>query len=290
MHLSRRALLGLIALRLVQQMAFAQSDAVFRGSAITCIEGRSESVSMRSTSRLPEASGTVKVECRGGTTEIDVEFDSMKPASLFGGDYNTYVLWVVPPGGSAENLGEVLLVGDQARLQASTAARAFAVLVSAEPHYLVKSPSSFVVLETGDDSHDQNVEQPLISGVYNFSRSSLSDVKEANGPVHSEVRQAFTAVRLAERSGAARYAADELSHARLELDRTLKIWHERKDRTEIAAQARETIRLAVAAQRLAEERAFGVTRGDTEGSGGGKSESPGARSARSDTHEEGKQK
>jgi hypothetical protein len=203
-------------------------------------------------------------------TEIDVELDSMKPASLFGGDYNTYVLWVVPPGGPAENLGEVPIEDDQGRLRASTRTCSFVVLVSAEPHYLVEAPSAFIVLETHGDDGNAIVEQPLISSIYNYSRSSLADVKEAKGKVHSDVRQAFTAVRLAGRAGAGSLAADELAQAQRALDATLALWHERKDRSIIAAQARETIRLAVAARRLAAERALQGTRG-AEGSGGGNS-------------------
>src|SRR5436190_19304525 len=88
-------------------------DALREAPAVSCMAGTSERVSMRSTDGLPEASGSAKLERRGGTTEIEVELDSMKPASLFGGDYNTYVLWVVPPSGRAENLGEIPLKGSR---------------------------------------------------------------------------------------------------------------------------------------------------------------------------------
>ena len=266
MRASRPVFLGLLAL----QLAFGRPDTVYRGTAVKCIEGRSERASMRSTSRLPEASGGARVERRGGMTEIDVELDSMKPASLFGGDYNTYVLWVVPPGGPAENLGEVPIEDDQGRLRASTRTCSFVVLVSAEPHYLVEAPSAFIVLETHGDDGNAVVEQLLVSGIYNYARSTLADVKEAKGKVHSDVRQAFTAVRLAGRAGAGSLAADEMAQAQRALDATLALWHERKDRSIIAAQARETIRLAVAARRLAAERALQGTRG-AEGSGGGNS-------------------
>src|SRR5437867_1343752 len=115
--------------------------------AMTCCQGLNEKIPLRSTDRLPEAGGEARVERHGGTTHIDVEIDSMKPASLFGGDYNTYVLWAVPPMGPAENLGELQLDGDRATLAASTDATSFALLVTAEPHFLVRAPSAFVVLE-----------------------------------------------------------------------------------------------------------------------------------------------
>jgi len=199
----------------------------------------------------------------------------MKPASLFGGDYNTYVAWVVPPGGRAENVGEVLLDGSHGHLKASTSASAFALLITAEPHYLVNAPSAFVVLENEFDRERPNVELSLIQGFYNFSRSALDEVKEAKGEVRSDVKQAFTAVRLARRAGAATLAAPELAEAQRTLEQTLDLWHERKDRTQIAAQARETVRLAVAAQRLAEGRGLQESRVAMEGSGGGKGETEG---------------
>src|SRR5947208_12722602 len=73
-------------------------------AAIKVRSGASERIRLRSTDRLPGAGGEVRIERKGGTTEIEVNLDAMKPASLFGGDYNTYVLWAVPPGGPAENL------------------------------------------------------------------------------------------------------------------------------------------------------------------------------------------
>lgn len=225
---------------------------------------------LRSTERLPEASGVVKVERRGGTTELEAEFGSMKPASLFGGDYNTYVLWVVPPQGAAENLGEIRLDGDRGRLHASTSAGVFAVVVTAEPHFLVNIPSPFVVLENKPAANGLEVHYPVLEGVYNFGRSTLVDSKEAKGEVRTDVRQAFTAVRLAQRAGAPGLASDEYMRAERALDQTLSLWHQHADRQEIAAQARETVQLAVAAQHLAMDRGLHGTQLGTEGLGRGK--------------------
>jgi hypothetical protein len=199
----------------------------------------------------------------------------MKPASLVGGDYNTYVLWVVPPGGRAENLGELQLDGERAALAASTDATSFAVLVTAEPHFLVSAPSAFVVLENRPARQAPGIRYQLLEGVYNFERSSLDDVKPAKGRVHTEVKQAFTAVRLAQRAGAARLAPEELNEAQRALDETFDLWRRRVDRMEIATQAHETVRLALTAQRLAEDRAFLGARVQVEGLGGGNGEAGG---------------
>ncbi len=245
-------------------------------SAIVCLPDRLEKVHLRSTDRIPDANGETFVERSGGTTHIEVVVDSMKPASLFGGDYNTYVLWVMPPGEPAENAGEFSLDGTRAKLRASTAAATFGLLVTAEPHYLVDKPSAFVVLEKSPESGDSKIRYPVLEGFYNFRRTSLTDVKSARGEVHTEVRQAFTAVRLAQRAGAAALARPELMKAEKNLDRTLELWRQRADRMEITAQARETIRLAVAAQRLAMDRVLQDARVEGEGSGGGKVETEGS--------------
>jgi hypothetical protein len=247
-------------------------DATRETSAITALQGTTTKVQLRSTERLPGAAGEAKVERKGGTTEVEVRLDAMKPASLFGGDYNTYVLWVVPPGGRAENLGELQLDSDRATLAASTEATSFALLVTAEPHFMVSTPSAFVVLENRAAPQSRAVRYQLLEGVYNFERSRLDDVKPAKGKVHTEVKQAFIAVRLAQRAGAVHLAPEELNEAQRALDETFDLSRRRVDRMEIAAQAHETIRLALAAQRLAEDRAFLGARVQMEGSGGGKGE------------------
>src|SRR5207302_7499074 len=116
-------------------MAVLCRDAARETSAISVHSGGIERIRLRSTDRLPDAAGEARVERKGGMTEIELSLDSLKPASLFGGDYNTYVLWVVPPLRPVENLGEVQLEGNRSRLHASTQATTFALLVTAEPHY-----------------------------------------------------------------------------------------------------------------------------------------------------------
>jgi hypothetical protein len=256
MQIGRALLLSVLVLHFFGLSRFAEADALHEASVVVLTDRATETVPLRSTDRLPEASGAVRLERKGGTTEIEVELDSMKPAVLFGGDYNTYVLWVVPPGGPAENVAEITLDSSRATAHAVTSAPEFAILVTAEPHYLVSAPSSFLVMENEPGASGRKVKQPLIEGLYNFDRSSLADVKSAKGKVHTEVKQAVTAVRLAQRAGAPTLASPEFAQAHRALKRTIALWQERTDRAEIAAHARETVRLAVAAQRLAHHRAL----------------------------------
>src|SRR5207247_10726890 len=113
-------------------------------AAIKVGPGASERIRLRSTDRLPGAGGEVRIQRKGGTTEIEVNLDAMKPSSLFGGDYNTYVLWAVPPGGPAENLGELTLEGDRTRLQAGTADQTSDMLGTAEHTYVCASTRALI--------------------------------------------------------------------------------------------------------------------------------------------------
>jgi hypothetical protein len=163
-----------------------------------------------------------------------------------------------------------MLNGSRAKLFARTAAPIFSIFVTAEPHYLVTSPSSFVVLTHHSESESQFVEQPLIEGVYVFSRSTLERVPKAKGPVNSSIGQAFAALRLAQRASAAVLAPSELAQAQRSWFETMAVWRERRDENVVASQARETVRLAVVAHRVAEERAIQRAQIATEGLEGGK--------------------
>src|SRR5437016_5012346 len=136
----------LVSFLLASGMTVLCRDGARETSAISVHSGGTERIHLRSTDRLPDAAGEARVERKGGMTEIEIDLDSLKPASLFGGDYNTYVLWIVPPRGPAENAGEFQIDGDRSSLHTATEASAFALLVTAEPHYLVTTPSPFVVL------------------------------------------------------------------------------------------------------------------------------------------------
>src|SRR5690349_2062991 len=57
---------------------------------------------------LPKAAGGASIESKPGRAEIAAWFDRVEPASRFGAEYLTYVLWAVTPEGHAKNLGEVL--------------------------------------------------------------------------------------------------------------------------------------------------------------------------------------
>ena len=69
------------------------------------------------------------------------------PATKFGAEYLTYVMWAITPEGRATNLGEVLLNGSESKLNVTTELQAFGLIVTAEPYFAVTQPSDVVVME-----------------------------------------------------------------------------------------------------------------------------------------------
>src|SRR5580658_10463472 len=104
-------------------------------------------VDFRGTALMPAARGEANVASQMGSTKIETALQHMTPASQFGPEYLTYVLWGITPEGRANNLGEVVLEGDHAKLLSSTDLQAFGLIVTAEPYFAVTQTSDVVVAE-----------------------------------------------------------------------------------------------------------------------------------------------
>src|SRR5580658_7862056 len=104
-------------------------------------------IGFRGTALMPEARGEARVESKQGDIKIDARMERLEPATMFGPEYLTYVMWAVTPEGRATNVGEVLLNGDKTKLDATTELQSFALIVTAEPYFAVTQPSDVVVME-----------------------------------------------------------------------------------------------------------------------------------------------
>lgn len=231
--------------------------------AITYPEGVTVGVKLQGTQRLPQASGEAKVQRKRGVTEIEIELDEMKSARLFGGDYNTYVLWIATPEGHTGNAGEFVLQGNRAKLNVSTPFQTFGMFVTAEPHYLVPFPSRFVAMENTRPTHrlggvvsTSQIRYREFEGVYNFERETLASAVEPKGEIRSDIAQAKTAVELAERAGAGKFAPEELEKARQQLLKAQRGVAVGTGTGTQSIQGKEIVRIAFEAQKLAEERSF----------------------------------
>src|SRR6476659_5593354 len=71
----------------------------------------STKVDFQGTALMPSAAGDATVESKQGYLEVEAHFKNVEPASKFGPEYLTYVLWAITPEGRPKNLGEVVLDG-----------------------------------------------------------------------------------------------------------------------------------------------------------------------------------
>src|ERR1700719_4171806 len=104
-------------------------------------------IGFRGTELMPQAVGEAKVESKQGVIKIDAEMQKLDPATKFGPEYLTYVMWAITPEGRATNVGEVLLKDGKSRLDATTELQSFGLIVTAEPYFAVTQPSNVVVME-----------------------------------------------------------------------------------------------------------------------------------------------
>jgi hypothetical protein len=71
----------------------------------------STKVDFQGTALMPRAAGDAKVDSKQGYLELHAHFKNLAPASEFGPEYLTCVLWAITPEGRPKNLGEIVLDG-----------------------------------------------------------------------------------------------------------------------------------------------------------------------------------
>jgi hypothetical protein len=130
---------------------FAQSDLPRQTVAVTYPLDESVTVKFRGTTLLPRLKGEAKVKRAGRRgTRVELAIDNLPRANELGGIYTTFVLWAISPDGHVDNLGEIKRGGSPyiaSKLDVTTPLQTFALIITAEPHFLMKVPSRMVVLE-----------------------------------------------------------------------------------------------------------------------------------------------
>ena len=212
-----------------------------------------------------------------GSTKIETTLNHMTPANQFGPEYMTYVLWGITPEGRANNLGEVVLEGDHAKLLSTTELQAFGLMVTAEPYFAVTQPSDVVVAENFmRDDTSGTIEQVdakfelLQRGQYVMDRPDYKPVKiNPKGPL--QLSEAENAVEIARLAGAEKYAADSFQKATIDLQNAEGFLNGKShDRKESETNAREAAQMAedariitfrkIQAEQLGNERAAAAAR------------------------------
>jgi len=240
--------------------------------------GGATKIDFRGTALLPKASGEAKVESKQGYIEIEVEFDELSPATAFGPEYLTYVMWAITPEGRANNLGEVLLNGNRSKLNVSTELQSFGLIVTAEPYYAVTQPSDVVVIEnvirkdTLGGVQEVDAKYDLLKrGQYtlNVNPADLKPMRlDKNVPL--ELYEARNAVQIARWTGAEKYAGDTFVKATQGLARAEGYLTRKAGRKPIVTVSREAVQMAedariitikkMAEESLANERQAGAER------------------------------
>src|SRR5687768_17740081 len=149
--LSRR-LLSLLVIGLFSfATAVAQQDVERKTVAVTYPLDETVTVKFRGTTLLPRLRGEAKVKRAGRRgTRVELNIDDLPRASELGGIYTTYILWAISPDGHVDNLGEIKRSGSSfidSKLDVTTPLQSFALILTAEPHFLMKVPSRMVVME-----------------------------------------------------------------------------------------------------------------------------------------------
>ena len=221
-------------------------------------------IDFRGTDLLPKAHGEAKVESKKGYIEIEVEFDKLQPATKYGAEYLTYVLWAITPEGRTSNLGEILLNGTSGKLNVTTELQVFGLAVTAEPYFAVTMPSNLVVMEnvvrrdTKGKIEEMDAKYELLQrGQYERLANPLALKMDSKMPL--ELYEARNAVQIARATGADRFASDTFSKAENSLKQAEAYQARKAGRKPVTMTAREAVQTAedsraIAVKRQEEER------------------------------------
>jgi outer membrane protein OmpA-like peptidoglycan-associated protein len=182
----------------------------------------SSKIDFRSPPLLPQALGTAEVRSQTGATDIDLDSKNLRPATKFGLEYLTYVLWAITPDGRPANLGEVLLNGDRSKPHVTTNLQDFGMILTAEPYFAVTRPSDVVVMEnqvrpdTVGKIEEVNAKFELLHRSPYTVNANPVEVTPliVNSKTPLELFEARNAVRIAKWAGADQYAAGAFAEAR----------------------------------------------------------------------------
>jgi outer membrane protein OmpA-like peptidoglycan-associated protein len=215
--------------------------------------GGSTEVDFRGSDLLPDVEGHAKVEGKGGRVAITLELKHLPPASNFGGQFLTYVLWAITPEGRAVNLGEVLPKDNgKDKLEVTTDLQAFGMIVTAEPYYAVTHPSNKMVADNVIRQTTKGFEEPIDAKFDVLEGSQYTiDIpgeqlpsSQASAKVPLELLEARNAVVIAKAAGAHEYAPDSLAKAEDMLQRAEDYYQRKQGVTPIGTAARGATQMA----------------------------------------------
>jgi outer membrane protein OmpA-like peptidoglycan-associated protein len=240
----------------------AQSDVPRQTVAVTYPLDETVTVKFRGTTLLPRLKGEAKVKRAGRRgTRVELSIDDLPRASELGGIYSTYILWAIAPDGRVDNMGEIKRSGSQfinSKLDVTTPLQTFAMIVTAEPHFLMKVPSRMVILENLPPQKLGNSQIATLNVQYLGNSSDyfrdprvpdIADPEYRTLPV--TLLGARQAVSLAKFAGAAQDAPNELRQAEDDLQAAEKAWRLNEGSAEVDLAARTATSSGARAEEIA---------------------------------------
>lgn len=246
------------------------SDLQFHAVAVNFPRDEKVKLKLRGTTRYSQVKGTAEVEHKDGYTKVELNVKDLDAPSEK--QYTTYVIWAVTPEGLADNLGEFR--PHKTRLlwkipyppgpwgggmNTTTRFRTFSLVITAEPHFLVQSPSRQVVATNMAPEGEHNslaVEDVVVNFRGDVGLESVpwrEDRVAPDVPLPSELLQARRALDIARFHQVEKYAADELRVAEETLSQAEQAY-ERNQPEPAALLARKAIHQAERARLLNQER------------------------------------
>ena len=262
---SSRLVCAVSACLLAASIAVAQQDVERKTIAITYPLDETVSVKFRGTTLLPRLKGEAKVKRAGRRgTRVELNIEDLPRASELGGIYTTYVLWAISPDGHVDNLGEIKRSGStfvDSKIDVTTPLQSFALIVTAEPHFLMKVPSRMVVMENlppqkPNGSQVETVDVRYIGNSSDYFRTArvpeIADAEYRQTPV--SLLGARQSINLAKYAGAAQDAPDELQTAEDHLQAAEKAWRLNQPLAEVDLEARKATSAGQHAEEVAAAR------------------------------------
>ena len=263
MSSKRVFILSLSVLLLLTSTLFAQVDVARQTKAVTYPLDKEVLLRFRGTTRFPRMKGEAKIKRSGKRgTQIDLSVSKMPRPFELGAGYATYVLWAISPTGQVDNLGEIKRRGFwefDSSIKVTTPLQTFALIITAEPHFLVSRPSQEIMLENLNPYSRDGSTFATTTTISYFGNSSdyfrdartprIADVDYRKTPI--TILQARQAVALAKYAGADRDARKELDQAEVMLRNAVSAWQAGRDDEYVDIAARKAISQAVQAETTA---------------------------------------
>jgi len=253
---------ALSACLLFVSAAIAQRDVERKTVAITYPLDETVTVKFRGTTVLPRLKGEAKVKRAGRRgTRVEFSVEDLPRASELGGIYTTYILWAISPDGHVDSLGEIKRSGStfvDSKLDVTTPLQTFAMVLTAEPHFLMKVPSRMVVMENlppqrANGSQVETADVRYIGNSSDYFRNArvpeLADADYRQTPV--SLLGARQSIALAKYAGASQDAPDELQTAEDHLQAAEKAWRLSQPLGEVDMEARKATSAAAHAEEVA---------------------------------------